>query len=85
MEIFKNAKNYSVYLEEDGDDFWITVTNGHCRIFACYVGQIEPSNDVVCCLETAAATFYPKIYIDECSDHVGVTAAQMVQFTKDAY
>ena len=31
MLIFKTDKDYGVYLEEDGDDLWITVTNGYCK------------------------------------------------------
>ena len=31
MLIYMNDKNYGVYLEEDGDDLWITVTNGYIQ------------------------------------------------------
>ena len=30
MLLFTSDKNYKVFLEEDGDDLWITVTNGYC-------------------------------------------------------
>ena len=45
MMIFKTDKNYGVYLEEDGDDLWITVTNGYCKSYDCLVGSVADELD----------------------------------------
>ena len=46
MLIYMNDKNYGVYLEEDGDDLWITVTNGYCKSYDCIVGCASDGLDV---------------------------------------
>lgn len=65
MLVFKSDMNYFVYLEEDGDDLWISVTNGYCKEFHCIVGNAEEPIDVKSCVETAYHCFYPAQYIAE--------------------
>ena len=65
MEIFRSDKNYCVYLEEDGDDLWISVTNGYCKPYDCIVGSISDGVDVKACLDTAYSIFFPAQYIEE--------------------
>jgi hypothetical protein len=57
MLIFKTDKDYGVYLEEDGDDLWITVTNGYCMSFDCIVGSVADACDTKMCVEAAYNCF----------------------------
>ena len=52
-------------MENDGDDFWITVTNGYCKSFDCLVGSNTDGLDVATCVETAYNSFYPAQYVSE--------------------
>lgn len=67
---FKSDNGYCVYLENDGDDLWVSVTNGYCKSYDCIVGTEENLCDVKMCLETAYSCFYPAQYIKEnlCAD-----------------
>ena len=53
MLVFKSDMDYCVYLEEDGDDLWISVTNGYCEGFDCIVGNTEEPIDVKACVDNA--------------------------------
>ena len=65
MLIFESDKGYCVYLENDGDDLWVSVTNGYCNSYDCIVGSEEDLSDVKKCLETAYSCFYPGQYVNE--------------------
>jgi len=65
MLIYMNDKNYGVYLEEDGDDLWITVTNGYCKSYDCIVGCASDGLDVSARVESAYSCFYPGQYVNE--------------------
>ena len=65
MLIFKTDKDYGVYLEEDGDDLWITVTNGYCKSYDCIVGSVADACDTKICVETAYTCFFPAQYVNE--------------------
>ena len=65
MMIFKTDKNYGVYLEEDGDDLWITVTNGYCKSYDCLVGSVADELDTKMRLEAAYNCFFPAQYVSE--------------------
>ena len=65
MLIYTNENNYGVYLKEDGDDLWITVTNGYCKSYDCIVGCAADGLDTAAYIETAYTEFYPAQYISE--------------------
>ena len=65
MLLFTTDKNYKVFLEEDGDDLWITVTNGYCKSYDCIVGGIEDAGDIKRCVDVAYGNFYPAQYVSE--------------------
>lgn len=65
MLIFKSDKGYGVYLEDDGDDLWITVTNGYCKSYDCFAGSVADAYDIRACLETAYTCFFPAQYVSE--------------------
>lgn len=62
MLIFKTDRDYGVYLEEDGDDLWITVTNGYCKSYDCIVGSVADACDTKICVEAAYTCFFPAQY-----------------------
>ena len=84
MLIFKTDKNYCVYLEEDGDDLWVCVTNGYCKSYDCIVGSVTDCNDTKLCVETAYSCFYPAQYINEnlCADD---DRYRILYLARDAY
>ena len=65
MLVFKSDMDYCVYLEEDGDDLWISVTNGYCEGFDCIVGNTEEPIDVKACVDNAYLFFCPAQYVTE--------------------
>lgn len=65
MLLFTSDKNYKVFLEEDGDDLWITVTNGYCESYDCIVGSISDGLDVSARVKSAYSCFYPGQYVNE--------------------
>ena len=84
MLIFKTDKNYGVYLENDGDDLWITVTNGYCKSYDCFVGSVTDYFDTKQCVETAYSCLYPAQYIKEnlCPDD---ERYRILYLARDAY
>ena len=84
MLLFTTDKNYKVFLEEDGDDLWITVTNGYCKSYDCIVGSVADGNDVKLCVEAAYSCFYPAQYISEnlCADD---DRYRILYLARDAY
>ena len=65
MLLFTSDKNYKVFLDEDRDDLWITVTNGYCKSYDCIVGSISDGLDVSVRVESAYSCFYPGQYVNE--------------------
>ena len=65
MLVYKSDKNYCVHLKEDGDDLWVTVTDGYCRAYDCIVGRSEDGVDIKTCIDTAYSEFYPAQYVAE--------------------
>ena len=65
MLIFKTDKDYGVYLEEDGDDLWVTVTNGYCKSYDCIVGSVADKLDTKSRVEAAYSCFFPAQYVSE--------------------
>lgn len=61
MLLFTSDENYKVFLDEDGDDLWITVTNGYCKSYDCIVGSISDGLDVSARVESAYSCFYPTV------------------------
>lgn len=84
MLIFKTDKDYGVYLEEDGDDLWITVTNGYCKSFDCIVGSVEDACDTKVCAETAYTCFFPAQYVEENMES-NDDRFRVIQLARDAY
>ena len=84
MLIFKSDKNYGVYLEEDGDDLWITVSNGYCKSFDCLVGGTTDGLDMSTCVENAYSCFYPAQYV---SDNIEPNddRSRVLYLARDAY
>ena len=64
MLLFTSDKNYKVFLDEDGEDLWITVTNGYCKSYDCIVGSISDGLDVSARVESAYSWFYPGQYVN---------------------
>ena len=62
MLLYNSDKNYSVHLEEDGADRWITVSNGYCKSYDCCVGGVDDA-DIKTCVDTAYTLFYPAQYV----------------------
>lgn len=65
MIIYNSDTDYKVYLEEDGDGLWISVSNGYCNSYDCIVGNSTEDVDIKACLNTAYAHFFPAQYIEE--------------------
>ena len=84
MLIFRSDKGYCVSLENDGNDLWVSVTNGYCNSYDCIVGTKDDFCDVKMCLETAYSCFYPAQYIKEylCADD---DRFRVLCLTKDAF
>ena len=84
MLLFTSDKNYKVFLEEDGDDLWITVTNGYCESYDCIVGSVSEGYDPEVCIQTASVFFYPAQYI---SDNLNANddRYRVLQLARDAY
>ena len=84
MLLFTTDKNYKVFLEEDGDELWITVTNGYCRSYDCIVGSVTDNYDSKLCVETAYSCFYPAQYVSEnlCADD---DRQRILCLVRDAY
>ena len=84
MLIFKTDKDYGVYLEEDGDDLWITVTNGYCKSYDCIVGCVADACDTKMCVEAAYNCYFPAQYVSENlnSDDDGL---RILYLARDAY
>ena len=84
MLIYKTDRNYGVYLEEDGDDLWITVHNGYCNSYDCIVGTVEDCANVKVCVETAYRSFYPAHYIND-NLNGDADRQQILSLARDAY
>ena len=84
MLLYTSPKNYHVYLEEDGDDLWIRVTNGYCHPYDCIVGCVEDSNDISTLIDAAYTCFYPAQYLSEVLD-AGADRFRVAYVAKDAY
>lgn len=84
MLIFKTDKDYGVYLEEDGDDLWITVTNGYCKSYDCIVGSVADACDTKICVETAYTCFFPAQYVNE-NIESNDDRFRVIQLARDAY
>ena len=84
MLIFKTDKDYGVYLEEDGDDLWITVTNGYCKSYDCIVGSVTDACDTKICVETAYTCFFPAQYVNE-NIESNDDRFRVIQLARDAY
>ena len=84
MLIFKSDKNYGVYLEEDGDDLWISVTNGYCNSYDCIVGCKADACDTKIYVETAYRFFFPAQYVSENLD-ANDDRFRILYLAKDAY
>ena len=68
MLLYTSPKNYHVYLEEDGDDLWISVTNGYCQSYNCIVGCVNDGPDISTLINTAYDGFFPAQYLSEILD-----------------
>ena len=84
MLVYKSDKNYCVYLNEDGDDLWITVTNGYCNGYDCLVGSVSDPLDTRLCLETAYSCFYPAQYVMD-NLEPNDERVRVLTLAKDAY
>lgn len=87
MLLYTSPKNYCVYLDEDGDNLWIRVTNGYCQSYDCIVGSISDSLDITTCIDTAYTLFFPVHYLHEnlesCDDRSRVACAANDAFEID--
>ena len=83
MLVYKSDMNYGVYLEDDGDDLWITVTNGYCVSYDCIVGSTDEPIDVAVCVDSAYRCFFPAQYM---TDHLEATddRFRVVALARDA-
>ena len=65
MNYYTNPKNYSVYIEEDGDDIWVSVHNGYCCPFDCIVGTVGDGLTDKERIETAFYDYFPAQYVKD--------------------
>ena len=84
MLLFRSDKNYCVHLEQDGDDLWITTTNGYCVPYNCIVGNTEDEFDVKACLNGAQACFYPQQYMAD-NMTLNDSSSRVLSLARDAY
>ena len=84
MLLYTSPKNYCVYLEEDGDDLWISVTNGYCQSYDCIVGSTNDGADISALIDTAYTCFFPAQYLSEILD-AGDDRLRVAYAAKDAY
>ena len=84
MLVYKSDMNYGVYLEDDGDDLWITVTDGYCASYDCIVGSTGNPIDVRVCVDTAYTCFFPAQYM---TDHLEANddRFRVAVLARDAY
>ena len=87
MVIFRSDKNYCVQLEDDGDDRWISVSNGYCKSYDCFVGSSMEDVNLKTCLNTAYSCFFPAQYIEEqlatCDDRFRVLSLAKAAYEID--
>lgn len=84
MLLYNSDKNYGVHLEEDGDDLWITVTNGYCNRYDCIVGTVGENDDIRACVDAAYSQFFPAQYISDSLD-ANDDRARVLFVARDAY
>ena len=95
MLIYKSNKNYSVYLEEDGDDLWVSVRNELGEREDFIVGSIDDEKlPVSNYVYNAFSSFYPFTYVAEHSDilserqdilYYAITAFEIDRALEEAY
>jgi hypothetical protein len=65
MMIYENKNGYSVYVENDGNDVWVSVRHGGNKLYDCIVGNIDDCGSNNLYLETAYHNFFPANYVKE--------------------
>ena len=84
MLLYTSPKNYHVYLEEDGDDLWIRVTNGYCYPYDCIVGCVGNDENASNFIYSAYICFSPAQYLSEVLD-ADDDRFRVAYAAKDAY
>ena len=62
---FVSKDGYSVYVENDGDDMWVSVRHGGDHLYDCIVGTVDDGARKKEYIETAYSLFYPANYVSE--------------------
>ena len=85
MNYYTSPKNYKVYIEEDGDDIWVSVHNGYCNPFDCLVGTGNDGLTNQERIEAASVFFFPAQYVkdnlvdDDTSQRVSIVARDAIE------
>lgn len=62
---FVSRDGYSVYVENDGDDMWVSVRHNGAHVYDCCVGSVDDGARKKEYIETAYSQFYPANYVQE--------------------
>ena len=65
MFIYLSEDGYGVYVENDGDDMWVSVRHKGERLFECIAGDFEQYARARNYVANAYRNFYPANYVSE--------------------
>lgn len=62
---FVSKDGYSVYVENEGDDMWVSVRHGEEHLYDCIVGTVDDGAHKKERIQTAYMQYYPANYVSE--------------------
>ena len=65
MIMYVSKNGYSVYVENSGDDVWVSVRHNGKRLYDCVVGCVGDNARNKDYINTAYQLFYPANYVSE--------------------
>lgn len=65
MIMYVSKKGYSVCVEADGDDMWVSVRHNEDRLYDCVVGCVDDNARKKDYINTAYQLFSPANYVSE--------------------